>query len=143
MLFWDCVQEPADILKRLVQSELHFTQRLRRGRVWYDQISSRALTFLSLKVHICKMGRNARHPSEGLLALRAGSVLFVKDYSVYYGIFNIPGPSPLCAPTCWDNPDAPGISKCPLSQHFSWETLDFLKARTMSLGHQSPVPRGA
>ena len=61
------------------------------------RFSFRALTFLSLKVHICKMGRNARHPSKGLLALRAGNVLVVKDYSVYYGIFNIPGPSPLCA----------------------------------------------
>lgn len=102
------------------------------------RFSSRALTFLSLKAHICKMGRNARRPSKGLLALGAGSVLIVKDYSVYYGIFNIPGPSPLCAPTHWDNPDGPGISKCPLSQHFSWETLNSLKARTMSLCHQSP-----
>lgn len=106
------------------------------------RFSFRALTFLSLKLHICKMGRNARRPSKGLLALRAGNALVVKDYSVYYGIFNIPGPSPLCAPTRWDNPDSPGNSKCPLSQHFSWETLNFLKARPMSLGHQSPVPRG-
>ncbi|MXQ84551.1 hypothetical protein E5288_WYG020907 [Bos mutus] len=32
------VQEPGDILNKLVQSEPDFTQRLRRGRVWYDQI---------------------------------------------------------------------------------------------------------
>lgn len=61
------------------------------------RFSFRALTFLSLKLHICKMGRNARRPSKGLLALRAGNALVVKDYSVYYGIFNIPGPAP-CVP---------------------------------------------
>ena len=88
--------------------------------------NSRALTFLSLRVHNREMGGKAQLPHWGtwgptrvshqspsarvLLALRAGGAPSVKDYPVCYGIFNIPGAGILGAPSHWDNPDSPGIS---------------------------------